>query len=189
MGLAGTVDVELGWDADRWSELAGGLGVGVDDLDTQVPVVDLRSLVCVVLGFLAEGAGGERYAAESAVIDDLAGRFPATRTIGGTAVRAAIAIDVLGVTSTVSIVEADPTLRAQLPESARLLAAGESAELVPHLIVQFPAGARVCLRDGGIAARHPNRVIIANDSPNEILTLAPNFRQPRVSHASCCCLR
>lgn len=87
--------------------------------------------------------------------------------------RAAIAMDVVGVPSTVSVVEADQVLRSQLPSSVTLLAAGDSQALPPHVIVQFPAGASVDLADGRLRTEHPNRIIVTNDPPNEVVTLAP----------------
>lgn len=177
MGLGGTVDVEIDWSPDVLGMLAREEGVGVADTDPHAPITDLASMVRVVLGFVATGTGGERFAASPDAVREFAARFSSRVTIGGTAVRAALAMDVLGIASTVSIVEADPTLRRLLPESVRLLAAGETADLAPHLIVQYPADAQVHLEDGVLRAPLPNRIIIANDPPNRELTLAPNLPQ------------
>ncbi|MFP3416130.1 ADP-dependent glucokinase/phosphofructokinase, partial [Bacillus sp. SIMBA_074] len=44
--------------------------------------------------------------------------------------------------------------------------------LDPHLIVQYPAGARIRLHDGDVFSPGPNRLIFANVPPNREMRLA-----------------
>ncbi len=176
LGLGGTVDVELVWDADALGAVADELGVRVEDADPGLPVVDERSLVAVLLGFLRTGQGGERFAASSDLIRAFASRFEHRVTLGGTNIRAAIAMDVLGVASTVHVVSIDATMRRLLPARCAEIHVTESEALDPHLIVQFPAGAAVRVGGETVVAPHPNRVILANDPPNRELVLAPGLR-------------
>lgn len=175
LGLGGTVDFELEWDAAALGRLARELGIGVDDLDPRPPITDERSLLTVVLGHLAEGTGGEHFAASSDTVRRFAARFDHRVTLGGTNIRAAIAMALLDVPATVHVVEVDETMDRLLPPGTAVLSSGTSPALDPHLVVQYPAGARVRLTDAEIVAPHPNRVIVTNDPPNRLLTLAPGL--------------
>lgn len=175
LGLCGTLDIEVPWDSERMGELARELGIKTDDLDTQLPISDLRSLACVLLGFLSTSSGGERFADNRLAVEEFVRRIPGKITAGGTAVRAAIAMDLLDVPATVSVVEAAPLLREALPASTVLIAHRQAQVLSPHLIFQYPAGAKVELCDGTIQAQHPNRVIVTNDAPNSEMSLAPSL--------------
>lgn len=175
LGLGGTVDLEVEWDADLLGALARELRVGLADLDVHAPIVDERSLVVVLLALLATGRGGERFAASSDLVRAFGRRFTCRTTLGGTNIRAALAMAVLGVPATIHLVDVDDTVRALVPPGSALLHTGESAALDPHLIVQYPQGARIELHDGVVVAPQPNRFIVTNDPPNRLLTLAPGL--------------
>lgn len=177
MGLAGTVDVELEWSASIWSDLAREDGVGVADIDPLLPIVDLRSALQVTFGLMAAGRGNEVFLSSSAIAWTIADRFHHRVTLGGTNIRAAILMEILGIPATVAVVDVDPTMRWLLPPSVEVLHHGESASLDPHLIVQYPAGAVIELSDGPIRTPAPNRVILTNDPPNRALHLAPGLAE------------
>lgn len=172
LGLAGTVDLELEWSAARWSQLAQTWGVRICDADPDLEVVDERSLLQVCLGLMVRGVGSERYLASSAIAYDFAARFEHRVTLGGTNIRAAIALAVLGIPATVAVVDVDPTMERLLPAGVEVLSVGTSERLDPHMIVQYPAGAVLELLDGSIRTPHPNRIILTNDPPNRLLHLA-----------------
>ncbi|PWD50110.1 hypothetical protein C8046_04925 [Serinibacter arcticus] len=175
LGLGGTVDVEVVWDAQALGAAARELGVGVGDLDAHREIVDERSLLAVLLALVAAGRGGERFAASSDLVRAFATRFTSVVTLGGTNIRAALAMAVLDVPATIHMVDVDATVRRLVPPGSVLLHTGVSEALDPHLIVQFPAGARVELTDGVVVAPHANRFIVTNDPPNRLLTLAPGL--------------
>lgn len=177
LGLGGTVDVEVVWDADALGAVARELGVGVADLDEHRPIDDERSLVVVLLALLAAGRGGERFAASSDLVRAFGAQFRSSVTLGGTNIRAALAMAVLGVPATLHLVDVDDTVRRLVPPGCVLLHTGESPALDPHLIVQYPAGARVELVDGAVVAPSANRFIVTNDPPNRLLTLAPGLAE------------
>ena len=176
LGMGGTVDYEVRWDPAVLERLAAELGIGPQDLDLHAPVDSARDLVRSVLAFVRDGVGGERYVASSSIVEDVAARFEKAVTLGGTCVRAAIAMDVLGVPSTLHLVSIDDTVRRLLPASSEIVSSAEEDSLDPHLIVQYPAGTRVRLHgpdgDAEIVAPHPNRIIYANDPPHRELRLA-----------------
>lgn len=180
LGLGGCVDFELDWDADVLADLAREHHIGLADLDIAVPIQDERSLVCSLLGFLAADQGGERFVGSSEVAIAFAERFRYKVSLGGTCVRAAMAIAKLGVPSLVHLVSIDDNVRRLLPSNVSYLCSAEADTLDPHVIVQFPAGASVALVDGEVRATHPNRIIFVNDPPNRDLVLSDDLPEALV---------
>ena len=177
LGMGGTVDYEVRWDSAVLEQLAAEHGVGADDLDLTTPVESVRDLVRSLLAFVRDGVGGERFVASSDIVEAFASRFAKEITLGGTCVRAAIAMDVLGVPSTMHLVSIDDNVRRLLPASVDYVSSAVQDSLDPHLIVQYPAGARVMVGDVELVAPHPNRVIYANDPPHRELRIAPDLSE------------
>jgi ADP-dependent phosphofructokinase/glucokinase len=172
LGLGGTVDYEIAWNRAVIEDLVVAYGIDDAELDARIPVVDERSLVVTLLAFVRDGVGGERFVDSSDIIEAFAARFETRITLGGTCVRAAIAMRSLGVTSLVHLVSIDDHVRALLPDGISWVCSASADSTDPHLIVQFPEGAAV--RAGGvdITAPHPNRIIYTNDLPNRELVLS-----------------
>lgn len=175
LGLGGTVDFEIAWDAELLATLAQQYRITRADLDVTAPVRDERELVCSILAFLDADSGGEKFIASSQLGIDFAERFDYQITLGGTCVRAALAIAKLGVPSLVHLVSIDDNVRRLLPAGIDYLSSATRDSLDPHVIVQFPAGASVALVDGDVRATHPNRIIYVNDPPNRDLVLSPEL--------------
>ena len=173
LGLSGTVDYEIRWDASAIESLARPFEISVSELDTATAIMDLRSMLVSILSFLRDGGGGERFAQSPAVLEEFAARLPGRATLGGTGLRAALAMDVVGVPSVVHLVTLDDTARELLPARVSSITAIDDEPLVPHVIVQFPAGASVRLRDGVVTAPRSNRLIYVNDRPNQDMPLSP----------------
>lgn len=172
LGLGGTVDFEIRWDSGVLEGLAREYDLRAEDLSTTTPIVDERSLVSVILAFVAAGAGGERFVASSALLETFTARFATTVTLGGTGVRAGIALDSLGIPSVQHLVSIDDTVRRLLPASTRYISSATADTLDPHVIVQYPGGARVTVDGRDVVAPQPNRVIFANDPPNREMRLS-----------------
>ena len=172
LGLGGTVDFEIDWDSSVLEDLAVQYEVDVSELTTHTPIRSERDLLVAVLGFLQAGSGGERFVASSGIVEAFAERFRRRVTLGGTGVRAALAMDVLGIPSTLHLVSIDDTVRRLLPESSAYVSSARGDTLDPHLIIQYPVGASVRVGDATLAATHPNRLIFSNDPPNQTLYLS-----------------
>ncbi|QHC59446.1 ADP-dependent glucokinase/phosphofructokinase [Rathayibacter sp. VKM Ac-2760] len=172
LGLGGTVDYEIDWDDDVVQALAEEYGIRADELTRTAPVTTERDLVVALLAFLADGAGGERFASSSRIVEEFAQRFPRRITLGGTGVRAGYALAVHGLAAVQHLVSIDDHVRRLLPAGTEYVSSATADSTDPHLIVQFPRGARVRLGDRLLVAPHPNRVIFANDPPNRELLLA-----------------
>lgn len=182
LGLGGTVDYELTWDSDVLDRLAHEHGVRRHELTTTAPIVDERSLLVAIVSFVASGSGGERFVASSEVVEAFAARFERTVTLGGTGVRAGLVLDALGIPSTQHLVSIDDTVRRLLPASLSAVCSATEDTLDPHLIVQYPVGARIRLTDGDVLSPAPNRLIFANDPPNRSMLLADGLAD-ELAHA------
>lgn len=175
LGLGGTVDYEVVWDAAVLERLAREHGILASELDASVPVVDVRSLVVSVLAFLRDGRGGEKFVASTAVLEEFASHFAFATTLGGTCVRAALVLAEFGIPSMVHLVSIDDTVRRHLPPAVSYVCSASGDSTDPHVIVQYPRGTVIRLADAELIAPHPNRLIYVNDLPNRDLVLVPEL--------------
>jgi ADP-dependent phosphofructokinase/glucokinase len=175
LGLGGAVDYEITWDASVLEDLVAGYGIRPWELSPSVVVRSERDLVRSVLGFVRDGVGGERFVASSDIVEAFAGRFRRRVTVGGTCVRAALAMSRLGIRSAVHLVSIDDHVRAALPPEVSFVCSASRDSTDPHLIVQYPAHARVEAGDVDLRAPRANRLIYANDPPNRELVLSPEL--------------
>lgn len=172
LGLGGTVDYELRWDAVVLERLASVHRVRRQELTSTAPIVDERSLLVAVLALVDAGTGAERFVASSDVIEAFSSHFEYAVTLGGTGVRAGLVLDSLGIPSIQHLVSIDDNVRRLLPPGVSFVCSATQDTLDPHLIVQYPAGARIRLHDGDVFSPGPNRLIFANDPPNREMRLA-----------------
>ncbi|PZF83537.1 ADP-dependent glucokinase/phosphofructokinase [Jiangella anatolica] len=175
LGLGGTVDYEIAWDVATLERLVAEHGIRAAELSTSVPIVSERSLLVTLLAFVRDGLGGERFVASSEIVAGLAAQFDTRVTLGGTCVRAALGLAAAGVGSTVHLVSIDDHVRRLLPPSVSYLCSADADSLDPHLIVQYPAGARIRSGDIDLTAPHANRLIYVHDPPNRELRLHPGL--------------
>lgn len=175
LGLGGCLDNEIAWDAAVLEDLVVRYGIRAAELSTSLDIHSERDLVCSVLGFVRDGVGGERFVGSSDIVTAFAERFSRRTTLGGTNVRAALAMSRLGIRSTLHLVSIDDQVRRMLPEEVSYVCSATRDTVDPHLIVQFPAGARVRAGDVDVVAPRPNRLIYVNDPPNRDLVLCPEL--------------
>ena len=178
LGLGGCLDYEVVWDSSVLADLVVEHQITSADLDATggrgFAVVTERDLVCSVLGFVRADTGGERFVDSSAVLEAFAARVERRTTVGGTCVRAALAMAQLGVPSAVHLVSIDDQVRGLIPPSVRWICSAAEDTVDPHVIIQVPPGASVPLADGAVVvARRANRQIYANDPPNRSMLLSP----------------
>jgi ADP-dependent phosphofructokinase/glucokinase len=172
LGLQGTVDYEIAWDREVIDAMIIEHGIENDEIDAGIAVVDERSLLISVLGFLATGAGGERHVASSEIVERFAARFPRTITLGGTGVRAALVLRKLGIPSLLHLVSTDANVRRLLPADVDYITSATRDTLDPHLIIQFRPGDGARVGNHEYAVRDANRLIVANDPPAANLVLS-----------------
>jgi ADP-dependent phosphofructokinase/glucokinase len=172
LGLGGGVDYELKLSAPTLAQLVGEYRIRDAELTSSVTVTNERDLVISILTYIKNGGGGEQFVASSDALREFAGRFPTRVTLGGTSVRAAIAMSRLGAPSTLHLVSLNDLVRRLLPASCNYICSGRQDTLYPHLIVQYDQDMRVRVGDIDIRAPFPNRLIYVNDPANEAMLLS-----------------
>jgi ADP-dependent phosphofructokinase/glucokinase len=175
LGLGGTIDYEIEWDSARIDSLVRGEGITRANLSSLPQVTSTREVLLTLVNFVAEGTGGERFVTDPEVIQQVAEVLPYRVTLGGTPVRAALAMWVRGINSTVHVVSTNDNTRELLPAGTQILSSATDDSLFPHLIFQYPAGAVLLLDDGEVVSTRANRVIYTHDPPNEELLLSPQL--------------
>ena len=171
--MAGAVDLEIDWSSGVMELLVARHGIGTGDLDRDHRIESERDLVTVILSFLADGAGGERHVVSSAASSNSSRRSSThALALGGTPVRAGLALHSLGVPCLLHLVAVDVDVRRLLPASCTYITSAHEDSTHPHLIVQFPEGACVRVGDTDVCASRPNRLIFTHDPPAEELRIS-----------------
>lgn len=174
LGLGGGIDWETSWDPAVLQRLAASFDIGVDELRDAGDVGSLRDLVVSVLSHLRAGTGGEYYA-DNAVITEYANHVEHRTTLGGTGVRAAIAMNAVGKPATVHLAAVSPQLAQLLPADTDHIAGGRREHSDPHLIIQFPAHATVRIGATELTAPVANRLIYTGDRASRDFGLSPQL--------------
>ena len=175
LGFCNNVDYEIQWNAEVLEDLISHYRVSSDELKTDAAIQTERDLLISILGFMRAAEGGERFVATSELIERFAARFEKNITLGGTSVRAAIAMRQLGHTSALHLITQNEHVRRLIPADSPYVCSNAEDSAHPHLIVQFDEGARVCAGDIDICARQPNRLIYHSNADRIALKLNEDF--------------
>lgn len=166
LGLGDNIDYEVAWDSAVLEGLIVHYGICAAELSTERAIENERELVVSILGFVQAGVGGERHVASSAILEQFAARLPMKITLGGTSVRAAIAMRKLGHTSALHLATVNEHVRRQIPPDSPYVCSNAEDSAYPHLIVQFDGGTRVRAGDIDLCAPRANRIIYHDDHDN-----------------------
>lgn len=176
LGLGGTVDHELRWDQGVVQGLVDTADIGSAELEREGPLATQRDVLVALLRFVARSAGGERHVTDKRALRAFEAHFTYEVTLGGTCVRSAICLAKIGFRSTVHLVSTSDEVRQLLPPEVSIVSSADRDTVDPHLIVQYPKGTHVRLSDGvEVRSTRPNRVILVNDEPNELMRLSPDL--------------
>ena len=175
LGFCNNVDYEIVWDSQVLAHLAADFQIRGDELNWRGAIQSERELLILILAFMRAGEGGERFVRESALIERFASRFEKKITLGGTSVRAAIAMRKLGYTSALHLITQNPQVRELIPTDSPYVCSNANDSFFPHLIVQYGAGDRVRAGDIDIRARQPNRLIYHCNADRIAMKLSPDF--------------
>jgi ADP-dependent phosphofructokinase/glucokinase len=175
LGLGGNVDYEIVWDSKVIEDLIVRYGIRADEITADRAIRSERDLVISILYFLQSGIGGECHVSSSSIVEQFAQRFEKKITLGGTSVRAAIAMRKLGYTSALHLVTINDHVRRLIPQDSPYVCSNTRDTLYPHLIVQF--GKDDCVRAGDIdiCARRANRIIYHDDDDSVTMNLNEDF--------------
>jgi ADP-dependent phosphofructokinase/glucokinase len=175
LGFGDNIDYEIVWDSKVIENLILKYDIHNDELDVSRVVSSERDLVISILSFLKSGSGGERIVASSAIIEHFSQHFEKKITLGGTPVRAAIAMQKLGYTAALHLVTINDHVRRLLPQYSPYVCSNTGDSLHPHLIVQFSKDTSVKASDIDICTSQANRIIYHHDDDNITMNLNEDF--------------
>jgi len=176
-GFQNTVDFELEWRPDILRKLLQAEGIGREDIRQVHPISSLRELLGTLLYHMQHGSGCECLATSSELTRRFASFFPYRITLGGTAVRAAMALEKIGYRSTIHACSLNHYFRELIPQRIHWLASvpDEGDDFHPHVILQYPGNVRIMENGIDFTTQRPNRVIFAHDPPSAALHIADSF--------------
>lgn len=175
LGFGNNVDYEIVWHAETFSKLIAEYHICDAELERRQAINSERELIASILGFVKAGQGGERFVADSDLIERFASRFQKKITLGGTPVRAAIAMGKLGHTAALHLVSMNDDVRRLLPPGCPWVCSNPRDSHYPHLIVQYDRGASIRANDIRIAAPAANRLIYHCNADNVAMRLNKDF--------------
>src|SRR5690606_3615479 len=109
------IDYEIVWNSEVIEELITRYNIRNSELDVNRVITCERDLVISILSFLKLGSGGERFVSSSEIIEQFSEKFAKKVTLGGTSVRAALAMRKLGITTALHLVTINDDVRRLLP--------------------------------------------------------------------------
>ena len=175
LGFCNNVDYEIVWNAEVLEELIATYYLSADEIASPPEINSERDLVISILAFMRTSGGGERFVASSAIIERFAARFEKKITLGGTSVRAAIAMRVLGYTAALHLITMNSHVRRLLPRDCIYVCSNPRDSTYPHLIVQYGLDAGVSAGDIDIRATQPNRLIYHSNDARITMNLNEDF--------------
>ena len=175
LGFGNNVDYEIVWDSRIFENLIVQYNIRDDELDINKVIRSERDLVISILGFLKVSSGGERFVASSDIIERFSQNFEKKITLGGTSVRAAIAMRKFGYTSALHLVTLNDHVRRLIPHDSPYVCSNTEDSSYPHLIVQFGKDTYVKASDIDICTSQANRLIYHSDDDNIRMNLNENF--------------
>ncbi len=175
LGFCNNVDYEIVWDQFVIEALIERYKIQRAELGRDAPIKSERDLLVSILGFMQLGAGAERFVASSDLIERFAARFQKRITLGGTSVRAAIALRRLGIRSALHLITQNDDARRLIPADSPSVCSNSRDSRHPHLILQFDEDARVRVGDIDIRASQPNRLIYHSNADRIALKINEDF--------------
>ena len=175
LGFGNNIDYEIVWDRRTVEAMVRDFCIQIDDLQGGGAIDSERDLLISILDFMRRGVGGERFVASNAIIKNFADKFDCKITLGGTPVRAAIAMRVLGYTAALHLITLNDDVRRLLPADCPYVCSNPRDSLHPHLIAQFERGSRIKANDIDISAGASNRLIYHSNPDNIAMRINDDF--------------
>jgi hypothetical protein len=175
LGLGNNIDYEIVWDSQVLERLIIEFEIRDSEICTDIQIFSIRDLVVSILGFLKSESGGERFVTSLEIILDFASLFEKRITMGGTSLRAAIAMRKIGYNSALHLVTINDLVRKMIPQEIPWVCSNDSDSFYPHLIVQFNKGTCVQCGNVSINTKSANRIIYVNDHDNVAMEISPEL--------------
>lgn len=176
-GFQNTVDFELTWEPEILIPLCLSYALKAGDIRKYAPIENERELLLTLLFHMKSGSGSECMTVSSSITRAFAAHFDMDITLGGTAVRAAMAIEKTGFRSSVHACSLNRHFRDLIPDQVNWISSvyDEGEDYHPHVIVQYPENFHVSINDIDFTTIRPNRVIFTCDPPSEKLFITEDF--------------
>jgi len=165
MGFHTCVDYELAWDTAVVEEQIRAYGIRSGELEVKTEADSERMLWIECLAHLKAGVGGEIVPASPEICEDFAEKFRYRITLGGTATRAAIALDRMGYHSVLQTSCYNQYVERLMPAGIRVLPGvdRDHCRVYPHVVLQCQAGVRIHAGDIDFTTPRENRILITRD--------------------------
>lgn len=176
-GFQNTVDFELEWDQQKLESLIQQYGIRCEEIEAVCPINSQRDLLRTLLSHMANNTGSECLASSSQITRGFAENFHYQVTLGGTAVRAAMALEKIGYSSVIHVCSLNKHFCRLIPDHVHWVASvpDEGDDFHPHVILQYPANVHLKVGDIELTTQRPNRVIFAHDPPSVALHITETF--------------
>lgn len=175
LGFTNTIDYEMVWDAALIQALCDEAGVKLEDVREHVSIHTMRELLGSFLYHFRLGTGLGAYVEDQMLLLRVLVDAQSHICLGGTAVRAAQVLSVMGHTTLLHLVSQNPETMQLLPKGASWVCSRDTVSLYPHLTLQFPKGACLTIEGERLTAPLANRVIYTKDEDNARLEITPAF--------------
>ena len=165
LGYHTCVDYELVWDTSVIEQQIIAFDIHADELKISPEADSERGLWVSALAHLKAGIGGEIIPNEAPLCEDFANHFDYNITMGGTATRAAIVLDKLGIDSVLQTSCYNEHVERLLPKHIHVLPGvpADHNQIYPHVILQCAGGVRIAANDIDFVTPRENRIMISRD--------------------------
>ncbi len=175
LGMTNGIDWEIRWDDKTITRLIEEYRITSASIRKLSIISSMEDLLSSILYFMRKGEGASAYVSDIKINTDFASYFDYITTIGGAGTRAGIAIGKLGYSSIVHLVSNNETTRQLLPDSITTYCGNDHDTFYPHLIVQYPAGARIRTGDIDITTTRANRLMYLHDPDIMTMPVSKDF--------------
>lgn len=175
LGFTNTLDYEMVWDTAYLQALCNKARMCLADIHEYPSIHNMQQLLGSFLYHFRLGTGAGAYVEDEKLLCAILEGSKSHLSLGGTAVRAAQVLSTLKQTTLLHLVSHNPETLQYLPYGASWICSRDTPSHYPHLTLQFPKGAELCIENVCITAPSANRVIYTKDEDNAQLRIAPNF--------------
>lgn len=174
LGFGNNVDYEVKLDVQILKDMAEYYRITDEDIK-DVDIRDIRSLLISIFAHMQTGRGDERIVASNEILDEFTKYFNYSASMGGTPIRAALALSKLGIDSFLHYTSYNDLIKRYTPPRCRVVTSSESEQIFPHLIIQFNKGDTIESENLHISAPKANRIIYHRDIDVQELMINPAF--------------
>lgn len=175
LGLANTVDYEIEWDSAHLENLICRTNLQTCDIRKVQKIHTLKDLLSSILFHMREGTGCGLWTGAPEVIEQFLEGTKYKVTLGGSNLRAAQVISVLGGRALVHLVSVNEETLTRLPSHVNWVGGQEYRCCFPHIAIQFPRGAHIQANGVEIVVPRANRVIYSGDIACAQMPLTQTF--------------